>query len=85
VTQWIRATELEPQRQLVGLRVRYKGEMLGFLRSAWERGLWITPDPPEDGRIIPWFSMDGSQQPRLISEILGDLEFEVQVEVSREG
>lgn len=70
--QWVNILELPPGMILDGLRVRYKRRILGHIRSAWNKGIWLTDKPQEFGRITPWFPPEGSLKdaaPNLFIEV----------------
>lgn len=69
---WAKLTEMPGNTLLDGRRIRYKKHTLGYLKSAWNRGLWLTQKPQEWGSVQPWFPPDGKE----LKDIADDLEVE---------
>lgn len=68
---WVPIKDLPNDTRIEGMRVRFKRHVLGYIKSGWNRGLWITPKPEYSG-VQPWFPPDGKE----IRDIADDLEVE---------
>lgn len=58
--KWVKLQELPRDMRLDGHRVRYKKHVLGFIRAAWGRGLWIVENMHDWGAIRLWFPPEGT-------------------------
>jgi hypothetical protein len=70
--KWIKLLEVPKTMILDGYRIRYRGHVLGYIKSGWGRGLWLTDKPKEWGTVRPWFPPED----KTIAEVADDLEVE---------
>jgi hypothetical protein len=70
--KWVGLCDLPPTMILDGHRVRYMGLVLGYVRSAWQRGFWLTESTGGTG-VQPWFLPEG----KTFADIASDIQVEV--------
>lgn len=59
-SKWVKLMDLPRDAVLDGKRVRYKTRVLGYIRSGWNAGLWLTSTPQKWGTVQPWFPPEGT-------------------------
>jgi hypothetical protein len=73
--KWVNLKDAPPQMTLDGLRIRYKKHTLGYIRSAWNRGIWLA-DSVRSNSVLPWFPPNDM----TLADIADDIQVELRDE-----
>lgn len=66
---WVKLSEIPPETRLEGRGMRFNGKFMGYIKSGWNRGLWLTDAPHGSGSVRPWLTPKGIEIQYIKSQI----------------